>query len=112
MYSFKLIFNLKEKVYECSYSILKIHTCKILLIFRRRRTLSHTPAPHWSTHVTVTPSVTNHTNNNNNNNSLGNGAKPGGSNHIGKHGDRMTLLAYSDQVHTIESESVPPYLPH
>ena len=43
---------------------------------RKRRTLTQTPAPHWSTHVTVTPTLTTlntHSANNNNNN---NGAKP------------------------------------
>ena len=42
---------------------------------RKRRTLTHTPAPHWSTHVTVTPTITSHAGNNNNNNN-NNGAKP------------------------------------
>ena len=44
---------------------------------RKRRTLTQTPAPHWSTHVTVTPTLTTlntHSANNNNNNN--NGAKP------------------------------------
>ena len=62
-----------------------------VLVCKRRRTLSHNPVPHWSTHVTVTPTVSNpNHNNNNNNNTMSAGAKP--------NGDRMTLMAYSDQV--------------
>ena len=69
-----------------------------VLVCKRRRTSSHNPVPHWSTHVTVTPTITNpnnNNNNNNNNNSLSNGAKLNG------HGDRMTLMAYSDQEHGV-----------
>ena len=62
---------------------------------RKRRTLTHTPAPHWSTHVTVTPTIASHANNNNT------GAKPG------VHQDRLeggqiVLPSYEEALRTGE----------
>ena len=62
-----------------------------VVVCRRKRTMSHTPAPHWSTHVTAVTSVTSNHNNNNNNVVAGGGAKH-------STGDRHTLMKYSDQV--------------
>ena len=57
---------------------------------RKRRTLTATPAPHWSTHVTVTPTLTtlnSHGANNNNN-----GAKPG------HHQEGLVLPSYEEAL--------------
>ena len=64
---------------------------------RKRRTLTHTPAPHWSTHVTVTPTITSHANNNNN------GAKPlVHQERLGQEGGQIVLPSYEEALRTGE----------
>ena len=56
---------------------------------RKRRTLTATPAPHWSTHVTVTPTLTTLNSHGANNN---NGAKPG------HHQEGLVLPSYEEAL--------------